>query len=412
MQIKNDGTLSYCRWSSRESSQTNIVDTDPVQYFQTMGPAAIRRQLLAGQIPPACKSCHDMEKHGKVSGRQKQLLKIGVLSDHWHASMSSSDWLPIFKTSTGETDLLPVDWQIDLGNYCNSACVFCYPASSSRLANEWQKIGFINQVPKPAWIHNQAVFTAFLSQLKSSPNLKYLHFLGGETVLTPAFAKILEVLIQHNLASQVTVGFTTNLTVWPENVVLWLESFQQVHVGLSLECIDTLNDYVRFPSQLSQVISVAEKWIELAHRKKWLVQLRSTPTVLTVHKLLTVYDFAMDHAVSVESCNFLRDPDFMRVSLLPMHLREPIIQDMTVWLDNHGWQSKTALEINARNPNKLTEVICQDLASYRNYLATEPEQLDKWPALIEFVKKLDQSRQNCILDYLPEYESIFRSYGY
>jgi len=34
------------------------------------------------------------------------------------------------------------------------------------------------------------------------------------------------------------------------------------------------------------------------------------------------------------------------------------------------------------------------------------------PDLVDFVKRLETSRGNSILDYLPEYEELFRSAGY
>jgi hypothetical protein len=56
--------------------------------------------------------------------------------------------------------------------------------------------------------------------------------------------------------------------------------------------------------------------------------------------------------------------------------------------------------------------VLQDAVSYVNYLERCPDETHQLPAMTQYLKKLDQSRGNCVLDYLPEYEELFRSAGY
>ena len=192
-----------------------------------------------------------METHGKVSGRQKQLLKIGVRVEQFEKTLVSSPW---FDTFTADTfNQLPQDWQIDLGNYCNSACVFCSPSNSSRLAQEWQTIGLIKNLPPKNWTDNQDLIERFVNTLSQSPHIRYLHFIGGETVITPGFKKILTALVDRGIAGQITIGFTTNLTVWSDPIVELLKQFYQVNMGMSIETLTPVNDYVRYPSQIELV---------------------------------------------------------------------------------------------------------------------------------------------------------------
>jgi hypothetical protein len=68
--------------------------------------------------------------------------------------------------------------------------------------------------------------------------------------------------------------------------------------------------------------------------------------------------------------------------------------------------------INIRDPNHAQQQILQDLQSYANYLVHEPDESAKLPDTVAFLKKLESSRNNSVLDYLPEYEQLFRSAGY
>jgi hypothetical protein len=61
-----------------------------------------------------------MDQHRKPSGRLRQLLKVGVDQDNFDKTVKSSTYLDKFHFSfetQGLTDLHPIDWQIDLGNY-------------------------------------------------------------------------------------------------------------------------------------------------------------------------------------------------------------------------------------------------------------------------------------------------------
>ena len=412
MRINNAGNYEYCRWAVKDdrNAGANIAQVTPTEYFQKhMAP--VRQAMLAGETVSGCRECAQMEQHGKISGRQKQLLKIGVQTDQFAKTLASSPWVPEFATNlTGYTDQLPQDWQIDLGNYCNSNCVMCSPHSSSRIATEFQRLGLIDQAPPSAWCNDPAMVDRFIETLGQSPHIQYLHFMGGETLITPAFARILHTLIDVGLHTSVTVGFTTNLTVWDDAIVTLLCKFKGVHLGMSVECFHNVNDYVRWPSSLAQVQTHADRWVDLAHQHNWLVQLRTTPTALSVSHLLTVYDFAWQHGIPVESCNFLTRPAHLRSSVLPASYRTKIVADMRHWLDQHPAHGTTVT--NIRNPSVVREQITQDLQSYINYLETAPDESDRLPELIVYLKLLESSRNNRILTYLPEYEELFRTAGY
>ena len=409
MRINNAGHYEYCRWAdkSQRTKTPHIQAVSPQEFFQQhMTP--IRQQLLAGEQPQGCGECAAMEQHHKVSGRQKQLLKVGVQLKQFEKTLVSSPWVNTF--AADDFDQLPQDWQIDLGNYCNSACVFCEPHSSSRIAQEYKRIGFIQDLPPPNWTNDPALVDRFVDTLIQSSHIQYLHFIGGETVITPAFKTILQALIQAGLNRTATIGFTTNLTVWDSQVIDLLKQFNIVNLGMSVESFEIVNDYVRWPSKLPVVLENLDRWEELAEQQGWLLQLRTTPTLLTIGSLLSVYDYAWTRKISVESCNFLTEPAFMRPSVLPSIHRSSVIYNMQSWLDQHPISGDTVL--NIRDPNVSQLQNHQDLQSYVNYLENMPDESDRLPDLVIFLKRLEASRGNSILTYLPEYEELFRSAGY
>jgi len=418
MRINNSGTYEACRWqnknvSTRIDPEHNIRSQTPLTYFQiTM--SGLRQELLDGQAPAMCRDCHAMEQHGKVSGRLRQLLKAGVQENMFEKTLAGSPLrtdLDYSNQNQGHTNRTVLDWQIDLGNHCNSACVFCSPESSSRLATEFLQLGMIDQVPRASWCEDPVLLEKFVKDLQACDHLHYLHFIGGETLITPGFEKILTALIACGLADQITIGFTTNLTVWQDDIVNLLTQFKNVNLGVSVETMTALNDYVRWPSKIDKVNDLLDRWIKTGREHNWLVQLRITPTCLTLHELHTVYDYAWQKNISVESCNFIDRPEFMRISVLPWEHRAWARQNLSNWIDRHRIAT-TDTVVNTRDPNRAHDQILQDARSYLNYLDQAPNESHRLPDLVVYLKRLESGRGNSIVNYLPDYESLFRSAGY
>lgn len=414
MRINNAGGYEYCRWATKNDrvNLPNIKDQHPIHWFQS-GMQDLRKSMLDGKPLAGCGQCYQVDQHGKVSGRQRQLLKIGVTQQEFHKTMLSSPWLEEFKKtpSADRTSQLPQDWQIDLGNFCNSACIFCTPFSSSRLAAEFKKLGLIETLPPNSWCDDPESLKVFIETLEQSPHLAYLHFIGGETLITPAFKTILQALVSNGLSSRVSIGFTTNLTVWDQSTVDLLCKFKEINLGLSIECIHALNDYVRYGGKLDKTMDLLERWLAVADEHNWLTQLRITPTVLSIWHLDTIYEYARHRKVSVESCNFLNDPEFMKPSVLPQEYRSRVLDKLKNCLAQYPKCDDRPV-VNSRDPNNTINQNRLDVQSYINYLESEPDENHRLPQLVAYLKKLESNRGNSILDYLPEYEQLLRSAGY
>ena len=420
MRIESDGTFQFCRWISQnnkfvKNTDHNIQQINVPEYFQKKL-SNLRTKMLNGEKISECSSCKQMEEQGKISGRQKQLLKTGIQLTEFEKTFQSSTFFNEFKKSAeqqGDITLLPQDWQIDLGNFCNSACIFCSPNDSSKLATEFKKLGLISRLPKKNWVDNPVLLENFVDILTNSKKLTYLHFLGGETIITPGFKKILKKLIEKKINKNVSIGFTTNLTVWDQDTIDLLVQYREVNLGMSIECLHPVNDYLRWPSKLTDVKIILEKWIEVAKKHHWLVQLRPTPTVFSIAHLKTLYEYAFEKNIGIESCNFLHNPEFIKISLLPKNIRDIISKELSRWINSHKeYLDNNELIVNTRDINKIRTYILQDAQSYINYLNNVPEETHRWKDLVNYIKKIESSRKNNILNYVPEYEKFLRTAGY
>jgi len=416
MRINSDGYYEYCRWQligDRNQYNKNIKNVDPHEFF-VKHMSNFRMSILNGEKNDICFDCYKMEQHNKVSGRQKQLIKIGVDHENFEKSLLSSNWISHFKYSNindGLTTSDVIDWQIDLGNYCNSGCLYCIPSSSSSLANEWKKIGLIDKLPNNSWCDNLANIDKFVTYLCSLSKIYYLHFIGGETMMTPAFKIILKHLIKQGLHTKTTIGFTTNLTLWDNEINELLVQFKQVNVGLSIEALHKINDYIRWPSKIYDVKQILNKWVTLGKKQSWLLQLRTTPSILSMMHLNTIYQYAIENNLTVESCDYLYKPEHMRISVLPIKYRDDIINKLQEFVDANEIVDDYKIT-NIRNLNNTPTQLVQDISSYISYLKNDIDESYRLPALVKYLKLMESSRNNSILEYLPEYEDIFRTAGY
>jgi sulfatase maturation enzyme AslB (radical SAM superfamily) len=411
MQIQPTGEFGICRWTNHGSGVT-IRDQHPIEFFR-QGMSSARQDMLEGRARSECRECQAMEAHQKVSGRQRQMIKAGMWPQDIQASVRSTPWWEEFAHShdnQGRARGAPQDWQIELGNYCNSACLFCRPDYSSRVAAEHRKLGMIQAMPK-SWSDDPELVERFATMLADSASLRYLHFIGGEPLIMPAFGEILARIGEQARHHQTHIGFTTNLTVWPQRIINLLTQFEFVHVNVSIESLTSLNDYVRWPSSIDTVLEHMDRWLELCVEKSWWFTIRVTPTFLTVHDLRHMYEFAWQRGVPIEACNFLERPDFMRPTVLPWEIRQHIAQDLEDWCDQRQ-QHATEPIYNTRHPNFVAQHLWEDARSYCAYLRDQPDQSHRLRDLATYLRRVDQHRGNSVMDYLPQYADLFRTAGY
>jgi hypothetical protein len=129
-----------------------------------------------------------------------------------------------------------------------------------------------------------------------------------------------------------------------------------------------------------------------------------------VANVLTVYDYAWQNNLPVESCNFLENPAFMRPTVLSQPVRQSIADAMQAWYQQ---RPKTQSQIiNTRDPSQTRAQLTQDLASYCDYLRTAPDESHRLPDLARHLARLDRNRGNSVLEYLPQYADLLRTAGY
>jgi len=425
IRINPQGDYLPCRWSScQEKTLHNIANTTISEYINSLTMSNLRLELLNGLEPKICSSCYYEDSQEKVSGRQRQLLKSAIDLKNFTKTFSASPHWDRFSysvTHQGLTDQQPVDLQIDLGNTCNSACIMCSPIYSSKLSVDYVKLNKINpdlfaKYPRLSnWADDDQLVDKFINELSQIPNLRYIHFLGGETLYLKSFYVICDRLIASGLAKNISVGTTTNGTIYTPQLEYIIKEFKHVHLGLSIESFHPVNDYIRYPSDINQITTNIKKFLLLRNHTNLHVCLRITPSILSIFHLDSIFKFMLDNKVTAESCDILHTPSCLRIELLPLELRQEIIAGIDQLIDNHGLSEPNEVIVNRRREDLTDPVISSIIFEYQNFLRTyeAPTNVDEERSnLVKFLQAFENLRNNNILTYLPNYEEFLRSHGY
>ena len=423
LRLTYSGDFEECRWfANQESKSVNVANTPIMEFYNHDRMRELRTDLLNGKQPAGCRDCYYQDQFGKLNGRQKQLLKSGIRVDNFALTARSSPHYPLFLHSQhngGHSDYHPVDLQIDLGNTCNSSCIMCEPIASSRLHNDFKKLHKINSTlfknpnDYSSWTQDPVLVNRVVAEIVALPNLKYIHFLGGETLYDETFYTICEQLIASGKAKDIIVGTTTNGTIYDQRVENLIKEFQEFHLGISIESVTPLNDYIRWPGKINVIRDNVDKFLALRDNSKLYVSLRITPNVFTISEIDLMFEYLIEKNVTAESCNILSNPESLRIELLPENIRQDIIDKLDRLIKKYDFQKTNHL--NVRRSDNIPDVIANLVVEYYQFVSTytvpnNVEELRK--SLVDFVKAFESIRHNSIINYAPNYEKFLRSYGY
>jgi sulfatase maturation enzyme AslB (radical SAM superfamily) len=232
----------------------------------------------------------------------------------------------------GLTNTLPIDLHIDLGNHCNLACKMCYPGASTRIASQYVKWGLpAEQYLGVDWTRDKEVWARFLAELVAIPKLKNIHFMGGETLLSPRLEQLVDYMILYD-RFDVCFSFVTNGTVYNPELIEKLKKFPRVGIEISIETATRHNDYIRQGSKVEEVLTNIKKYKQLCTSSDVSVTLRPAISALSIGYYHTLLDFALEEKLLIKSL-VVTNPSYLNPSVLPDRVRDQYIEPYSKLFD-------------------------------------------------------------------------------
>lgn len=364
----------------------------------------IRDELLKGKQPKGCAECFKLEKDGIRSFRQ---TSNEIYEEHINQSLenvSDGGWL-------NPKAITYLD--ISLGNICNLKCRSCNPWASHRWIEEgptvphtdWDetayKIGKISSVD-PWFV--KAFEENFFDEVL--PNVKIINFIGGEPLVVKEHYVWLEHIIEMGWASNIELHYNTNGTTIPDNLLEIWDKFKGIVLSLSIDAIDDLAYYVRYPSKWKLIKRNIEKLKVFSKtRTGVVVHTHVTLSVMNLHDLPNILDWCKENYDTwhyewdwgnhgYQNClphfNIVEYPRHQHIRNLPEDrkvLMHKMLEEQHSKFQNLGIPDWEQWAIDA-------------ILGLKNQLDEEPNDGD-WKRFINNTRASDKFRKVDILNYIP-----------
>jgi hypothetical protein len=216
----------------------------PKEFYQSEPMKKLRHAMKIGDkvyLERICNSCIEKEKIGIRSARQyyNQVFE----DEHKEFKFILNDAI----NSDYPNYFYSVEPSSFITNFCNLACHMCGPGVSTTYHAETV---VLHETTNPAG--KIAKHTKeFVKQLEYALNhCCEVKLVGGETVLSPNLYFILDLIKDPG---DINLKIATNGTSLPKKFIDYCKKFKQVFVSFSLEGVEKVNDYIRYPSKWNKI---------------------------------------------------------------------------------------------------------------------------------------------------------------
>lgn len=354
-----------------------------------------------------CSRCYFEEAHGGTSRRHRSNQKSVIFTKQaFEESFQQSpgyDHFMFSKGMDGLTDTLPIDLHIDLGNHCNLACKMCWPGASTRIASQYVKWGLpAEQYLGVDWTKDDSVWARFIDELVQIPKLKNIHFMGGETLLSPRLEQLVDHMILHK-RFDVCFSFVTNGTVYKPQLVEKLKQFGRVGIEVSIETATEHNDYIRQGSKVTEVINNIKLYSQQCDGSKVSLTIRPAISALSIGYYHTLLNFCLEEKLLIKSL-LVQNPAYLSPSVLPHKLRNqyqhPYLKLLALLNDVN-----IDVDYNESDPNNYQQSVKHQAQQAVNMLQNDLETHGAHE-LLDWCSRWDKEFEFDIYRLYPEFKDL------
>ena len=415
IQIYWDGSLGICCQEAHklyDGNSYNIATTTIAEWFNSEPVQHFRQGVLGNQPVSACSRCYREEQSGGYSRRLRSNQKSVIFRQAFDHSFEQSPGRRHFDPS-GITDTHPIDIHVDLGNYCNLGCKMCNPRASSTIASQQVKWGIESsrQYLGSDWTRNDQVWASFLQQLLEIPQLNNIHFMGGETLLTPRFEDLVDHLIAHDRTS-VCLSFVTNGTTFRPNLMHKLKQFRRVGIEVSIETVDAHNAYQRQGTDQDLVMDNLDRYQDIANGTNITLTVRPAVSALTIGYFPGLLEYCLDRKIIVKSL-LVNNPRFLDAVILPDTVKQLYLQRYQKLIDRLN-SIQVPQDYNTSDPNNHDMIVKEQVQMCMNILSMPaPEDAEDLRRLmVEHCSKWDRVYAYDARMLYPELLEVWTQYDY
>lgn len=359
----------------------------------------LRNDMLNGVPSPRfCNRCYEKEVDG-FTGLRK----------HMNDSYADKHWDVVESTQVDGTvdELNLIHWDFRFSNICNQSCRTCGIEFSTQWHGDWIKLWDVpkdKQPPKVKKIWNNV--DSFEKDFEDLfDKVEYIHFAGGEPLITDEHYKVMDKLIEKK-QFDVHIRYSTNFSSlkYKQNdlVELW-QNFNRIELMASLDDFGPRYDYIRKGSDWNKIVENYNRLRDAGLFKSGKIRWGIHPTI-SFWNIYYLSDFHKElirlgmvdikekrnHFTTTFHLNNLMFPDYYCCQILPKHLKEQV----TVKLLEHAAYCEKEYGIDGTAVRNLADFMNQtDLSHLLPKMRYMSEKLDNirkesTPETFPFIKEL------------------------
>lgn len=407
-----DGSLGFCCQESHklypEQDKKYNIATMSIREWMSSTPMNDVRQAIQRDNPLSiCQRCYSDEKYGSTSRRHKTNQKSVIFTrSNFKESYEQS---PGYNKFAGITPVeMPIDLHIDLGNYCNLTCKMCNSKASSSIAVQEIKWGIqeAQQYVGSDWTKNQEVWDRVVNEITSISDLSNVHFMGGETLITPRFKHFVQAMTAAK-RTDVGISFVTNGTSYDEELSGMLTGFKRVGIEVSIESLTAHNHYQRQGTDTKVVLANIDRYRQAGFE----ITLRPAVSALTIGTYWTLLEYALTQQLIVKG-QVTYSPIMMHPAVIPLHIRHQYRENYLRLLSQYDLTESIAGDYNESDVNQYKRIIKEQIERTLELLNAAAHSDEELALLVAHCKKWDEVHGYNAVELYPELADIFKSHGY
>lgn len=324
---KNDGTKFNLGYDKLE----DIVNSDSYK--------KIRQDMLDGNLIEGCYKCYNAESNNGISHRQNYNIS-------WK---SDPDFFQKYKKSLNNNNEIENTVQyfdLRFGNLCNLACRSCYSGASSQFNEEIKELqetqpailkfhGIINDSLND-WYNTDTFDKNITDQLSS---LRQYYCVGGEPTLIDKNYEILKSMVDSGHSKHIVLVLNSNMTNTKKDFYTFFKHFKKVDILASIDGVNEMQEYLRYPSSWKQVANNLIKVIDM-QLPNLIVFLTPVIQKTNLGYITELFEFAesinrkYEKSIVKISPTILMDPAYLDLIYLPLEYKIKCWEKIEKWIDN------------------------------------------------------------------------------
>ena len=296
----------------------------------------------------------------------------------------------------------PFYLDLRLGNLCNLKCRMCISEWSSQIADEilsnpnekWDNI--------PAQKNIEINDDAWELLEEWIPNVKRIFMTGGEPTIIKRNLDYINKIVETGYAKNIELIFTTNATNVNKKFLEIGKQFNKVHFSVSIDAVNDLANYIRFPSKWSSI----RQNLELIGQHDVGVAINTTIQWLNMTRLNEMFEFIEEY-ITLKPKQFagvwfqlVTDPNYLDPIYAPKFMKEKAIHDIDNFLN------KSKLLQDKKYSSILYGELKQSLKSSKDFLKNNMNNTKYVDSFLKNMGILDRIRNQTLFTVLPELKQL------